>query len=654
MTIRPPERRWLAVALVVLTLALVAIRPVVADPPPCYFGQPDIHIGAHSINLRPPRSPSELYGHLGGDPNQHAQTHAIRRAVAKRALNLSPQRRQQQDAQHDAQHDKIQTLGYLGDAYNLPLNVSADPAQLLFVQLDTGSSDLWVISSDCTSQDCSNADLLKLDTSQSSSFRPLTIQVTGQSSVNASTVSSQNASQVLRRQADRARQVQVPFSITYDDMSSASGFLATENFTMSDLGVSDQIFGLVNSTNLTLTSQGISGVLGLGFPRGSSISRSLISYQDQLAGAKSSPLVTSILQESNLSYPIFGLSLSRRTGRITFGAVDPEVLPTVQDREQVEWHDVVPFPSGNTALPSNSTINADGETLDAYLAWTLGLSGAGAAGQAASIQPTYAAVGSQPLALLDSGTSSIIGPPAGVQAIFRHIRNSRHVGGGRFVVPCDTQDRMFFSFGGRNFTLLPQDYIIGPAAGQPFLCLAWPAAVAPSNEGTDWVLGTPFLRTVYSLYSIGINGREAPKIGLYPLRQPADSTDPTVIFAPVPTESLSSFLASEATPIATVLPNALVPLPTPSSQPYVFANATSTATLGAPPTIAGAPSTYSPIITASISDEQVPVVASSSTPLPVPSNPADPGPDNAGTTAIPLPAPLGMLCVLLVLVAHYI
>ncbi|KAN0064617.1 hypothetical protein ACQY0O_002246 [Thecaphora frezii] len=162
-------------------------------------------------------------------------------------------------------------------------------------------------------------------------------------------------------------------------------------------------------------------------------------------------------------------------------------------RAVVEWHDVVPFPSGNTALPANSNCNQDAQTLGACVSWTPRLSDTGVAGQSADLRPTNPAVREEPLAQLDSGTPSIVGPQAGVDAIFRRITNASHVGDGRF-----------------------------PAAA--VLCLA--------GNGVDWVLGTPFLSTVYSVYSIGIDGREAPKVGLYPLRQPANASDAQVIFVP--------------------------------------------------------------------------------------------------------------------------
>jgi hypothetical protein len=40
------------------------------------------------------------------------------------------------------------------------------------------------------------------------------------------------------------------------------------------------------------------------------------------------------------------------------------------------------------------------------------------------------------------------------------------------------------------FVLEPTDYIIGPAEGNPDLCLSWPKAAPPSADGVDWLLGT--------------------------------------------------------------------------------------------------------------------------------------------------------------------
>jgi hypothetical protein len=78
---------------------------------------------------------------------------------------------------------------------------------------------------------------------------------------------------------------------------------------------------------------------------------------------------------------------------------------------------------------------------------------------------------------------------------------------GRWAVPCDTTAplSLFFKYApppkvvilnhpdfyssGRNYTVDPSDYLIGPTSGNPNLCLAWPHASPPSSDGIDWQIG---------------------------------------------------------------------------------------------------------------------------------------------------------------------
>lgn len=565
---------------------------------------------------------------------------------------------------------------------------------MVFVSLDTGSSDLWIVSSSCQSQQCNDDRILKFDETKSSSYS--TLQISGNANVSVS--SSSNVTQANNSSATTNLRLSVaegsdtlarrklgvtsmrtmslaaaqdgstvPFQVQYDDQSIASGVLGVDSVALADVARAKQIFGLVSDTNVSLAPQGISGVLGMGFARGSAIARSLIG--ETTGGAFSSPLLASILSTSNESYPIFTLSLDRTAGTLTLGAADAAILPDEQSRGNVEWHDVVPFPSGNSAEARNATANTAGEALGQYVYWALELSAAGFNGSSVDLTPTYDEAGPRPLVLIDSGTAGLLGPTSAVEAMFAQVNGARHVGNGRYVVPCTAQERMYFSFGGRDFTLLPSDYIIGPASGNPYLCLSWPAAVPSSADGVDWILGQTFLRAQYSLFSLGIARREAPKIGFYPLRAPADPNAPSsAVLAPQPSADVASFV-SKATPVLTTLPNSLVPVSSARSTPsYIFANATTTGPLGLPPTIAlnmatGAagtstaaiandvpPSTYRPLLTASTGDEQLPVLASNSPALPLPSNPAV-DPSNAAMRLVPAHGDHTLLVLTLLLAA---
>ncbi|KAG1859417.1 aspartic peptidase domain-containing protein [Suillus tomentosus] len=125
---------------------------------------------------------------------------------------------------------------------------------------------------------------------------------------------------------------------------------------------------------------------------------------------------------------------------------------------------------------------------------------------------------------------------------------------------------------GATLVLEPTNYIIGPAEGNPDLCLSSPKAAPPSTNGVDWLLGTPFLRTVYSIWSYGINYQEPPMIG----------------FTYTAFSVVKSSLSSKSVTVATTLPNFVLSTPTYTTPPYALNTSV--------PAIYGEIVTYSPLI----------------------------------------------------------
>ncbi|KAH8100850.1 acid protease [Cristinia sonorae] len=374
--------------------------------------------------------------------------------------------------------------------------------------LDTASADLWLVASSCKSPACVPAPKYQLG-------------------YESGTFKSVNANQTV-------------FQTSFADGTAASGFVGYETVQISNLTIPDQAFGVVTSTNVSSTDQ-ISGVMGLGFPRLSNIFNTVVN---------ATPILATMSQRGQLDYPLFGLSLTRNSsGSLTFGAIDGSV---VKNPSLIEWNEVVPF------APFNSENN-----VSSYLEWAIPMNGLLVNGTELSPVPTYpTATSNQTLALFDVGTSGIFGPYQDVTRIFGQIDGSRLVSDGQWAVPCDANETMAFRFGRTTFVLEPTDYLIGPAAGNPNLCLSWPRAAPPSSDGVDWQLGSPFMRTVYSIFSLGIDTKEPPMIGLYPLR---NATAPVQPFGEV---QMFFSIASET--VATTLPN--FPLSTPSftTPPYIF------------------------------------------------------------------------------------
>ncbi|CAE6465155.1 unnamed protein product [Rhizoctonia solani] len=437
----------------------------------------------------------------------------------------------------------VEYLKYAAQSYNALTTIGQ---YSFLLSLDTGSADTWVVSSSCHTSQCKDLPAYP-DHLASPTF----------TSINNN---------------------QTAFKIGFADGTRATGFVASENMGVGGFNLTGQVFGLVNDTNVTLAAgdHESSGVLGLGFPRLSQIEKSVQGGEllslcvhfgiiIKLLNIAVPP-VARLAQQGLLSYPMFGLSLRKNdTGTLSLGAIDADV---VKNQSLIAWHDVAPFP----ILPNdNSSI---------YLQWAIHLSGVAINGVNITLNSTYPNItGPQPLALFDLGANGIYGPAADVAELFSQIPASRLVGDGQYAIPCDTTLSMSFTFGARNYTLQPHDYIFARVLDPANMCLAWPRATAPSSDGIDWQLGTPFLRNVYSIFSYGIDTKEPPKIGLY-------SVSPDVVLDTQ--ETVSQSLSVESATFATTLPNYVLPTPTYTTPPYLFSPTPSSTQSGS--TTASSPS----------------------------------------------------------------
>lgn len=141
-----------------------------------------------------------------------------------------------------------------------------DPGLAYPLQLDTGSADLILASTSCGNQcpPATDSNPYYDRTRHSHSF----VEVNGN---------------------------QTFWSARFGDGSIARGFVARENVSIASVVLQDQVFGLINSTNLTLQEQKVSGMLGLGFPRMSRIAQALLRGPQSETGAPaSSPLGSNV------------------------------------------------------------------------------------------------------------------------------------------------------------------------------------------------------------------------------------------------------------------------------------------------------------------------------------------------------------------------
>ncbi|KAF8968111.1 aspartic peptidase A1 [Flammula alnicola] len=378
------------------------------------------------------------------------------------------------------------------------------------VVLDTASSDLWLVSSDCVTDSCRKVPRYPL------AFQSPTFVSVGNNAT--------------------------AFNAQYADGTFASGFVAKETIALSNLTLANQAFGVVTNSNVSLTDQ-TSGILGLGFPRLSSISG---------PSFNSSPFFATLASQGLLEYPLFALSLTRNsTGVLTLGAIDSAI---VTNTTRIGWNKVAQFP------PFSVENNAS-----TYLQWAIPMAGVSVNGTQFAPIPTYANISNTSLALFDIGAPGIYGPYQDVSRIYSMIDGARLVDSdGQWALPCDTTVPMTFTFGQRNYTILPTDYILGPVSGNPNLCLSWPMSLPPNSDGIDWQMGTAFLRTVYSIFSFGINAKEPPLIGLYSLQNDTNITQAQT------SSAILSFLSSNSETFTTTLPNFILPTPSFTTPPFAL------------------------------------------------------------------------------------
>ncbi|EJD47023.1 acid protease [Auricularia subglabra TFB-10046 SS5] len=157
------------------------------------------------------------------------------------------------------------------------------PPQPFNVILDTGSSDLWVLSPDCRTRGCLNGP--SFDSTASSSF------------------ATQND----------------PLQISYGS-GDVAGTIAQDTVAIGDLSVSGQTFGLIDEVDADLVGGDIGGLMGLGF--------------QAIAATRSPPLWQNLLEAGQLDAPIMGFALTRNLdnaqsstetnpgGTFTLGGID--------------------------------------------------------------------------------------------------------------------------------------------------------------------------------------------------------------------------------------------------------------------------------------------------------------------------------------------
>ncbi|KAF8809290.1 acid protease [Phlegmacium glaucopus] len=383
-------------------------------------------------------------------------------------------------------------------AYTLPVKVGATN-QEFSLQIDTGSSDLWIASTSCYTSSCSQ--------SNGHLYDPSEAIATG-----------------------------VNFSIPYLS-GSAAGPIVWDSVSIGGYTVDHQALAAVTDVQNEPLSSHFSGVLGLALPSNSIIAADVAPVTSGSDGAVwASNLFSETPPNTTPSSPFLSLALSR-PGSDQVPAVlgigrHPATL--IPDPSLIRYSTLVSDKPGGPlfwkAAVRGITVYVNGVANPVEL----GFSNTGAA---------------FPSAVLDSGTPRILTTTTIANAIYGSI-GITPANDGMYYVPCTTPLNMTITLDDRPETPLhPLDLTAEPPQeNQAQFCtglIQTADLTNPTTSQADIILGVPFMRNVYTVmaYSVpdsngsftaansddrkdgGLSQTTTLRLGLLPLTDPTKALE---------------------------------------------------------------------------------------------------------------------------------
>ncbi|KAF9223072.1 acid protease [Gyrodon lividus] len=424
----------------------------------------------------------------------------------------------------------------LGDFQDVTYNVLLQVGEAhLPVVLDTGSSDLWVLSTSCQGA-CSAG---KVPLYPLTTFHPANLDA----------------------------------ALIYGDSMTgthATGPIGYDLVSIAGLGLQNQYFAAINNTNTSVVETGSTGIFGLGFPinsvlwtdvytgqhHSSMIHRDvplrditsnsrfpdrlknlvtrwfpknnmstavtldpLVRSKRQMASttelqssfATIGPLIPRLVAQGALDSPMFSVTLQRDTIQIggNEGMLSIGELPPTVTSESLTWVPVRGYSPDQGGLKPPP--DAPGEVYP--IAWEIPVDDVYFDG----VKLPRSQLSSPNIslsALIDTGNSLIRGPPDVISRI------QIALGGPHFA--CSPPHTLAFQIGGKVFPVDPRDFVNQIHSGDPDLCAANLVAtdvpvVGGSGYLYSWNLGDPFLKSVLAAFHYGSLIRPSqnpPRIGL--------------------------------------------------------------------------------------------------------------------------------------------
>ncbi|KAF8508254.1 acid protease, partial [Hysterangium stoloniferum] len=376
--------------------------------------------------------------------------------------------------------------------YSIQVNIGGT---LVPVILDTGSSDLWSVTDTCTTESCGSS-----------------------------------ISRVSKISASSLRDTGIAIELDYGDSAhptSAIGTIGTTTVSVAGLSLDNQSVAAVVKTDTGLSSQGISGIFGIGFPNplaGSIVYGGVFhtplndnshTLAVSLGGSSSSiqpttaitdafistlstqgPFMSRLAANGQLSQPLFTVTLQREVveiggnlGQLTLGA-----LPAGVNQNDITWVPVRLYSQEDGGLAGSSTNSSE------VVRWEVPLDKVTLNGQtlaAPSLNVSYTA-------LIDSGTSFLAGPTTVVNTIYQAISQGVGTSSDAPQISCTTPVHLSFFIGGKEFPVDPRDFLGFQTSTEDCTAGLLLSTDDPAPTALmSWILGDPFMKSTLVVFYYG-------------------------------------------------------------------------------------------------------------------------------------------------------
>ncbi|THH23146.1 hypothetical protein EUX98_g8032 [Antrodiella citrinella] len=252
------------------------------------------------------------------------------------------------------------------------------------------------------------------------------------------------------------------FSIGYADGSSVSGPIFSDDVTIAGVKSASQTFSAVTTLSSIFNSDPIDGILGLAFP--------------SISELRANPFAQNSYAQGGIPNPVFAFKLASAGSSLFLGGTDTSLYTG-----SVEYHSVV----GNGFWQA---------------------SGAEALVNGEPVVSGFATI-------IDSGTTIMYGPPADVEQFYAAIPGSEvyDSDNGLYSFPCDAVPNVAFSWGGKNWAITAENFVLGQADEES--CVGALAGQDLGLGNNVWLLGDSFMKNTYTVFDFGQD-----KVGFATLR----------------------------------------------------------------------------------------------------------------------------------------